>query len=81
MAKNHILRELTLELVELRSVLEKDSAPPRGIKTKIKRIESAIDVIKSLPPQCKTCDDKGYIKNYASKVIGCPDCNPYGERY
>ena len=79
MTKNQILRELTLELVELKSVLRKSSDPPRGTKAKIKKVESAIEVIKGLPPQCKVCDDKAYIRNWENKVIGCPECNAYGD--
>ena len=80
MTKNRILSELTIELVECKRSLEAEK-PPRGTKSRIKKLENAIEVIKALPSQCKVCDDKLYAKNWEGKVIPCPECNPYGEVY
>ena len=80
MTKNRILSELTIELVECKRSLEAEK-PPRGTKSRIKKLENAIEVIKALPPQCKACYDKLYAKNWEGKVIPCPECNPYGEEY
>lgn len=80
MTKRQIIRELTLELIESRKALESGKAE-RGIKAKIKRLESAISVINELPPQCKQCDDSTFVKNYENRVVPCPECNAYGEQY
>lgn len=80
MTKRHIIKELTLELIESQKLLESGKAE-RGIKTKIKRIKNAIEVINELPPQCGRCNDSTFIKNYEDRVIPCPECNAYGEQY
>ena len=80
MTKNQIIRELMMEAVENEKLLELDSAPD-GVEERIKRLKDAVEVIKSLPPRCKRCDDKTFVKNTVGEIINCPECNPYGEAY
>ena len=80
MTKNQIIRELMVEILENEKRLELDGASSE-IEGKIKKFKSAIEVIKSLPPRCKRCDDKTFVKNYTGELINCPECNPYGETY
>lgn len=80
MTKNQIVRELMVEIIENKKRLELDGDSSK-IEERINKIESAIEVIKSLPPRCKRCDDKTFLRNYSGEVISCPECNPYGEVY
>jgi len=80
MTKNQIIRELMVEILENEKLLELNGASSET-KEKIKKFKSAIEVIKSLPPRCKRCDDRTFVKNHAGELIHCPECNPYGEAY
>ena len=84
MDKKHIIKSLTLEINNVIILLNdcKEGSPEASELTEKKaRMESAVEVIKELPPSCKLCKDKGYKPNCEGVIMPCPDCNPYGVMY